>query len=121
MLIDQVVSNERLELYCKALEDLSEHQLSHAFERALREVGDFIPSVHQLRRWSEESRSSEADRTREILTRDHLVKAAQKAKVTKEEIAEWLEAGKEKQREHIAKLHQDPEWHRMKERLETRR
>lgn len=49
----------------------------------------------------------------EPLTKNHLLRAGQSAQVTSEEIQEWLEAGKAKQREHIAKLHEDPEWNAM--------
>jgi hypothetical protein len=40
-----------------------------------------------------------------------------KFKVTPEEIALWLEEGKEAQRQHIAELEADPKWQEMAKRL----
>lgn len=40
-----------------------------------------------------------------------------RAGVTPEQVQEWLEAGKEAQREHLAKLAEDPEWRAMAARL----
>lgn len=37
--------------------------------------------------------------------------------VSSAEIAQWLEQGKEAQQEHIAKLHEDPQWRAMAQRL----
>lgn len=42
---------------------------------------------------------------------------ANRERVTPEEIAEWLQAGKEKQLEHIAKLEADSQWRAMAEHL----
>jgi hypothetical protein len=45
------------------------------------------------------------------------VELGRKNGVTKEEIAQWLEEGKQKQLAHIAKLKADPQWQAMAERL----
>lgn len=42
---------------------------------------------------------------------------AENARITREEIEEWLLAGKEVQREHYAKLEIDPEWRLMARRF----
>src|SRR3990167_6397330 len=41
----------------------------------------------------------------------------QRLKIPREQIQEWLEAGKEAQQEHYAKLEADPQWRAMAERL----
>lgn len=46
-----------------------------------------------------------------------LEELGQKVRVPHEQVMEWLEAGKEKQREYIAKLEADPQWQAMARRL----
>jgi hypothetical protein len=104
------VQPERIEFYCKALDDLTLTQLEHGFQIAKRHLGTFLPSVEQLRLWAESWRPAGFESERTFATKADLQRAGVKLRVTKAEIAEWLEAGKTAQNEHIAKLEADPEW-----------
>lgn len=48
---------------------------------------------------------------------DDFERLGKRAGVTPEQVQEWLEAGKDAQREHLAKLAADPEWRAMAARL----
>ena len=103
-------ASETALFYLKALDDLSEKQLRHGFEQASRHLGKFLPAISELREWSESWRPPEVETPQKPLEPAHLAEAAHRSKVTKEEIVLWLEDGKQKQREHIAKLAADPKW-----------
>ncbi len=124
-------------MYCKGLDDIDIAALQHAFKQALRHLGDFMPSIGQIRTYAEElTPDPDEASTREILARPdkpagwvplvtdqeagkvaHRLVGYVKEPVSKEEIAQWLEEGKQKQRDHIAKLEADPEWRKMAARL----
>ena len=50
------VTAERIALYCQALEDIGETQIKHAFEQALKNLGEFLPTIRELREYSEQWR-----------------------------------------------------------------
>jgi hypothetical protein len=120
------VPDQRMKFYCSALDDLTPVQIEHGFEIARRNLGTFLPSVEQLRQWSESWRpagfempvpsayrrpgfQAEPEQIGEAIP-ENLRKAAIQLRVSHEEIAEWLEAGKAAQKELYAKLAEDPEW-----------
>lgn len=110
-------TKERRALYCRALKDIGEPALRFAFEEALKHLGQFLPSIEQLRAWSEQYKPVDPiAETRRILARDDKPPDWQalgrKAGITPAEIAQWLEDGKAKQRAKIAELEADPEWRR---------
>lgn len=116
------VTKERKALYCRALKDIGESQLKYAFEEALKNLGQFLPSIEQIRTYSEQWKPVDPiAETRRILERDDKPTDWQalgsRNGATREEIARWLEEGKAKQRAHIATLEADPEWHKMAQRL----
>jgi hypothetical protein len=47
--LGQTIPPERILLYCRGLSDIGEAQLRHAFDQALKYLGDFLPSIQQLR------------------------------------------------------------------------
>lgn len=51
--IGQTVSAERVALYCRGLNNIGETQLQYAFEQALQHLGEFLPSIQQLRTYAE--------------------------------------------------------------------
>jgi hypothetical protein len=65
--IGQPLLNDRKALYCQGLNDIGLTPLRFAFDRALHNLGEFLPSIAQLREWAEEWRP--ADRTPVILAR----------------------------------------------------
>ncbi len=110
--LNQEISQERMALYCRGLADIGEKQLAYAFECALRQLGEFMPSIERIREYAEQWRAIDpAMETRKIL--NWAKETGAKAGFSKAEIAEMLEADKESQREYIAKLEADPEWRRM--------
>lgn len=116
------LGKDRKTLYCRALSDLSEAALQYAFEKALKNLGQFIPSIEELRLTAEEYRPVDPlAATRKYLERNDKptdwVAMGKKNGVTAEEIEEWLQAGKDKQLELIGKLEDDPEWRAMAARL----
>lgn len=115
-------TKERRALYCRALKDIGESQLKFAFEEALKNLGQFLPSIEQIRTYSEQWKPVDPiAETRRLLERDDKPTDWQalgsKNGASREEIARWLEEGKAKQRAHIARLQADPEWHKMAQRL----
>lgn len=112
-----VLTDERRVLYCRALEDLTEVQLRHGFQLALKHLGAFLPTVEQIRIWSESWRPPDEQRDVRELTKQHLIAAGRKAGISSEEIRQWMDAGKEAQNEHIAKLEADPEWQALRQHL----
>jgi hypothetical protein len=104
------VPDERIKFYCAALDDLTPTQIEHGFQHAQRHLGTFLPSVEQLRQWAESWRPAGLEREWMHATKADLQRAGVRLRVTKAEIAEWLEVGKTTQNEHIAKLEADPEW-----------
>lgn len=51
--LNQEISIPRVELYSEALRDLDEAPLRHAFECALRGLGEFMPSIAILRDYAD--------------------------------------------------------------------
>lgn len=101
-------------MYCRALKDIGESQLKYAFEEALKHLGQFLPSIEQIRTWAEQYKPVDPiAETRRLLTRDDKPpdwnELGRKNGITAGEIAQWLEEGKAKQRAHIAKLEADRE------------
>lgn len=108
------VTKERKALYCRALKDISEFPLKFAFEQALKHLGQFLPSIEQIRTWAEQYKPVDPiAETRRLLTRNDKPpdwqELGRKNGITADEIAQWLEEGKAKQRAHIAKLEADRE------------
>lgn len=108
-------TKDRLDAYWKALGDIQEFPLKYALDLALKNLGQFLPSIEVIRTYSEQYRPVDPiAETREYLKRDDKptdwVALGRKNGVTKEEIAQWLEEGKQAQREVIAKLAADPVW-----------
>jgi hypothetical protein len=111
-------TKERRALYCRALKDIGESQLKYAFEQALRNLGQFLPSIEQIRAYSEQWKPVDPiAETRKVLTREDKPPdwqlLGQRAGVTPEDARRWLEEGKAKQRAHIATLEADPEWRKL--------
>lgn len=50
------LGNDRKTLYCRALIDIGEVQLRYAFDQALKDLDDKLPTIKQLRAWSEQWR-----------------------------------------------------------------
>ncbi len=164
MAIDQPPSDEKILLYRQGLADLSEDALKHGFDEALRHLGSFLPTIQQLREWSEAYRPTEprqgrkfasvsdidpakcpAGWTPEQVFAAHLTQEKLRAEAHQREddrwsisvselrqeitnslankapmsaqTRDWLEAGREAQKEYQAKLEADPEWQAMRERL----
>jgi hypothetical protein len=131
MAMGQELPVERVTLYLKALHGLSETQLRHGFTIALErfkpDFGKTFPYPAEIREWGESWRPAEP--TAQDLAARYEAEDERKAiqteagpipvprGVSASEIAQWLEEGKRKQREHIAKLHADPQWQREAERL----
>src|SRR6266446_3603347 len=61
------VPKERVLLYCRALNNLGEAELRFAFDRALEHLGEFLPSIEQLRTYAEQY----FEATRERHLREH--------------------------------------------------
>ncbi len=57
--LNREVSIDQIAMYCRALEDIGELQLKFAFETALRALGEFMPSIAQIRSYAEEWRPPE--------------------------------------------------------------
>lgn len=92
--IGQRVDPVRIVKYCNGLDDLTMPQLTHGFDLAQRNVGEFIPSVEKVREWSESLPKREFASTA-ISLRD-MEKSRVKLKVSKEEIDSWLEQGRQR-------------------------
>lgn len=56
-------------LYCRALSDIGEAQLKFAFNEALKHLGEYLPSIQQLRSYSEQWRPAQVQDSRRILER----------------------------------------------------
>jgi hypothetical protein len=118
----QKIPADRIALYCRALSDIGDKQLRYAFEQALKHLGEFLPSIEQLRTYAEQWVPVDPiAETRRILARDDKPTDWQalgsKSGVTAADVAKWLEEGKAAQREVIAELEADPEWRRMAARV----
>ena len=108
-------TKDRRALYCRALKDIGESPLKFAFEEALKHLGQFLPSIEQIRTWAEQWKPVDPiAETRRILIRDDKPTDWQalgrKSGATPEEIAEWLEEGKRAQLAEYAELAKDPKW-----------
>lgn len=57
--LGQTIPAERVALYCRALTDIGEAQMKFAFDQALRHLGEFLPSVRDLRGYAENWRPAE--------------------------------------------------------------
>src|SRR5262245_17361658 len=68
--LNQAIPSERVALYCQALSDLGEAQLKFAFSDALRNLGDFLPSILSLREtavaWAEMQTAAPLDPSRRL-------------------------------------------------------
>ena len=141
----QPITEERKRLYCSALSNLSEARLKYAFSQTLENLGDRLPSIDELRTHAE--RYVPADPiavTRRVVeegapvfrefttpnmpidTKEHLDRddkptdwaaIGRKSGISPEEIASWLEEGKQKQRAYYANLEADPAWQEEARRL----
>lgn len=120
--LGQVIPAERVLLYIHALSDLTEKQLAHGFDQALKrfsaEFGKTFPLPADIREWAFEYRAVDPiAETRRLLARDDKPpdweELGRHSGVTPEQTARWLEEGKQKQREHNAQLARDPEWQRL--------
>jgi len=73
MALGQVIPAERILLYIRALSDLTESQLAHGFEKALKffkpEFGRVFPTPAEIREWAYEWRPPVVDPSRAILDR----------------------------------------------------
>lgn len=67
--LGQTVTAERIALYCRGLADVGETQLRFAFGKALKNLGDFLPSIQQLHVYAGEWRPPEIQDNRHILER----------------------------------------------------
>lgn len=56
-------------LYCRALSDLGEKPLAYAFEQALKYLGEFLPTVLQLRSYAECWQQETAEQSQKLLAR----------------------------------------------------
>lgn len=113
--LNQEITPQRRAIYCKALNDLSEAQLKHSFNEALRILGDKLPSILTIRTFAEQWRPAAETETQKILQRtgkpaDWVETTGKKLGITQEEIQQWLKDGKEKQLERIRKVQADPAW-----------
>lgn len=146
----QIVSQGIVAVYCQGLRDINETQLQHAFEKALANLGNKLPTIKELRQYAEDSFTDKQEKDRlitaarvkktldfyraqaspeptmEHLTPEELEEGRKRYDVfinafnqwvEKSEVNDWLEAGKEKQHEFIAKCHADPKWVEIAERL----
>ena len=64
--LNQEIQPERIALYCQALSDIGENQTKHAFNQALRHLGEFLPSIRELSDWAESWRPDEQSETRQF-------------------------------------------------------
>lgn len=87
--------------------------------RHMPPVAEILRQYNLVAFW--ENHNRELAKTKEILSRPDKPPSMDdlrvKANVTHEEMLQWLEEGKRKQREHIARLEADPEWREMAQRL----
>src|ERR1043166_4611130 len=68
--LGQKIPRERVALYCRALSDIGDAQLRYAFTQALENLGEFLPSIAQLRQYSSQWRPQDAIQdSRRILER----------------------------------------------------
>lgn len=67
--LGQTIPRERIVLYCLALSDIGEAQLKFAFNEALKHLGEYLPSIQQLRSYSEQWRPAQVQDSRRILER----------------------------------------------------
>jgi hypothetical protein len=117
---------ERIALYCRGLNDIGEKQLIFAFDKALHNLGEFLPSIEQLHAWAEDWQAVDPiAETRKLLEREDKPSdwapignteatlralAKQQGGVSQEEITYWLDGGKRAQQERIARIIQDLKW-----------
>lgn len=111
-------TKERRALYCRALRDIGESTLTYAFEQALKHLGQFLPSIEQLREWAGQYKPVDPiAETRKLLEREdkppNWEELGRRNGITAEETARWLAEGKAKQRAHIEKMRLNSEWRRM--------
>lgn len=73
MALGQMIPTERTLLYVRALSDLTEQQLAHGFDKALKlfkpEFGKTFPAPAEIREWGFQWRSAEHAETRLLLDR----------------------------------------------------
>ena len=60
--INQSIDEDRIDVYVHALNDLDEPALRHGFEMAMRSLGEFLPSIQQIRNYAESFRPTTATR-----------------------------------------------------------
>ncbi len=111
------IDSERLSKYVELLSDLAEPRIKFACtEIAKSWKYSRYPQIGELRdvafRWIAPTEARPAAIVREDKPADWEAIGG-RAGFSKAEIADMLEAGKESQREYIAKLEADPEWRRM--------
>lgn len=106
-------------MYIRALDDLTEKRLAFGFEQALKlwkpEYGKTFPTPGEIREYADGYQPVDPiAETRKYLNRadkpPDWEELGKKSGVTSQDIAKWLEEGKQKQRAHIAELAKDPEW-----------
>lgn len=115
--IGQKKEQSRINFYAEALDDLTPGQIEHGFRIVSRAAGEFWPTVREIREACETWRPSPEPDAPVALDKSHLTTAANRNRVTHDEIAQWLDEGKRAQQEHIDKLKSDPKWQEMAKRL----
>lgn len=65
----QEVTPEQVALYSEALSDIGDTQLNYAFRQALKHLGEFLPSIQQLRTYAEQWRPVAIMDSKHILER----------------------------------------------------
>ena len=109
------ISEATQAVYLERLMQLTGSQIREAGQRTIdewHEASKMPPVSFILQR--AEARTENLPVVRPIGDWERLGK---RSGVTKEEIARWLEEGKQAQREHVAKLEADPAWREMAHRL----
>ena len=98
----QVMTEERTELYCRALVDLNSDQLQHAFNEALLNLGDFMPTIRELRAYARQYATQE-----QIIDDTKRIRSWQKdpelLALPQGTVQQWLDEAKQRSRD-AAKL-----------------
>ncbi len=118
-IMGQELTTERLSLYVAALDSLSDKQVEFGFKKAIDlfkpEFGKVFPYPAEIRELAEQYQPVEiAIETQKLLDRPDKptdwVRMGARIGVTKDEIAQWLQAGKNRALAHFAELEKDPKF-----------
>lgn len=110
------ISETTQAVYLERIRQLSPTEIQTATSRTLEEWSE-ASKMPPLAFILERTGAADYREDRRLLDRDDKppdwVAIGRRAGISSEQIQEWMDAGKEAQNEHIAKLEADPEWERM--------